>query len=156
MIELLNKYPISEIIIFIFMLFIAIKEIFSLIDWAKERFKVGVNKNIKQKEYKKAIQKQIDDFIEENKNVKNTLKILEEQINELAKSVNLLIASDKDDIKAYITERHHYFCYEQGWIDDYSLDCIEKRYEHYKAEGGNSFVLDLMNEIRQLPKQPPK
>lgn len=156
MIELLNKYPISEIIIFIFMLFIAIKEIFSLIDWAKERFKVGVNKNIKQKEYKKAIQKQIDDFIEENKNVKNTLKILEEQINKLAKSVNLLIASDKDDIKAYITERHHYFCYEQGWIDDYSLDCIEKRYEHYKAEGGNSFVLDLMNEIRQLPKQPPK
>ena len=42
--------------------------------------------------------------------------------------------SDKDAIKAFITREHHYFCYQKKWIDDYSLDCIEKRYEHYKEE----------------------
>lgn len=67
-------------------------------------------------------------------------------------AVDMLIASDKDDIKAYITKEHHYFCYEKGYIDDYSLDCLERRYGHYKDEGGNSFAEDLMKDVRTLPK----
>ena len=39
----------------------------------------------------------------------------------------------------------------QEWIDDYSLDCIERRYKHYIDEGGNSFIGQLMIEIRKLP-----
>ena len=67
--------------------------------------------------------------------------------------IETLIESDKDDIKAYITKEHHYFVYQKGWIDDYSLDCIERRYDHYVAEGGNSFIKGLMEEIRNLPKK---
>ena len=63
-----------------------------------------------------------------------------------------MVESDKDDIKAWITEKHHFYCYEKRHIDDYSLDCIEKRYAHYQDEGGNSFVEDLMKDIRKLPK----
>ena len=66
--------------------------------------------------------------------------------------MSILLASDKDDIKSWITEKHHYFCYEKKVIDDYSLDCIEKRYQHYVDEGGNSYVATLMREIRALPK----
>ena len=44
------------------------------------------------------------------------------------------------------------FCYEKRQIDDYSLDCLEKRYTHYVEEGGNSFIHDLMEDIRALPK----
>jgi hypothetical protein len=65
----------------------------------------------------------------------------------------MLIDSDKDDIKAFITREHHYFCYQKGWVDDYSLDCVERRYAHYEQEGGNSFVEDLMKDLRKLPKQ---
>ena len=71
----------------------------------------------------------------------------------LSKKVDILIQSDKDDIKAFITREHHYFCYQKGWIDDNSLDCIEKRYTHYQKEGGNSFIETLMEQIRELPKQ---
>ena len=74
-------------------------------------------------------------------------------LDQLTKKVNMLIDSDKDDIKAYITRRHHYFMYQKGWIDDYSLDCIEKRYSHYQDEGGNSFIGSLMQQIRDLPKK---
>lgn len=155
-IELFNKYSISELIIFLVIFCLAVKEIVNLIDWAKERFGKNINKEIEEKEKEKDIQRQLDDIVTENKTIKDTLNALENQMNKLAERVNLLISSDKDDIKAYITERHHFFCYKQEWIDDYSLDCLEKRYEHYKAEGGNSFVLDLMNEIRRLPKQPLK
>ena len=66
----------------------------------------------------------------------------------------MLIESDKDDIKAWLTQQHHYFCFQKGYIDDYSLDCMEKRYKHYADEGGNSFVATLMSEVRALPKMP--
>ena len=69
--------------------------------------------------------------------------------------IDMLIESDKDDIKAYITSKHHHFCYEQKWIDDFSLDCLERRYAHYTEEGGNSFIKSFMEELRSLPKSPP-
>ena len=42
-----------------------------------------------------------------------------------------------------------------GWIDDFSLDCLERRYQHYADEGGNSFIEGFMEELRALPKQDP-
>ena len=41
----------------------------------------------------------------------------------------------------------------KGYIDDFSMDAIEKRYDHYKAEGGNSYISDLMHDLRKLPKK---
>ena len=79
---------------------------------------------------------------------------MDARIDKLEKKINILIDSDKDDIKAYIVDKHHHFCYDQRWIDDYSLDCLEKRYSHYTIEGGNSFIADLMSELRALPKKP--
>ena len=52
----------------------------------------------------------------------------------------MLIESDKDSIRSYITKEHHYFYGEQQWIDNFSLDCIERRFKHYEDEGGNSFI----------------
>lgn len=43
-----------------------------------------------------------------------------------------------------------------GWIDDYSMECLERRFLIYQHEHGNSFVEGLMDEIRALPKQPPE
>ena len=103
-------------------------------------------KNMKKYENEKDLFAELEFFKTE---VINTQKALEK----MQKQIDLLIESDKDDIKAYITKEHHYFCYEKGWIDDYSLDCIEKRYGHYVEEKGNSFVKSLMIELRSLPKQ---
>ena len=75
-------------------------------------------------------------------------------LNNLSQKIDILIQSDRDDIRSYITREHHYFCYQKGWIDDFSLDCIEKQYMHYVDEGGNSFIEGFMEELRALPKQP--
>ena len=77
-------------------------------------------------------------------------------LKDLSTKIDMLIDSDKDDIKSYITREHHYFCYQRGWIDDFSLDCIERRYQHYTDEGGNSFIEGFMTELRALPKQQPQ
>ena len=77
-------------------------------------------------------------------------------LNDLSDKIDMLIDSDRDDIKSYITREHHYFCYQKKWIDDFSLDCCERRYQHYSDEGGNSFIGQFMEELRALPKQPPQ
>ena len=85
------------------------------------------------------------------KKVLEPLESHNDQIDKMARAVDILIASDKDDIKAWITEKHHYFCYDLGYIDDYNLQCIEARYKHYKEEDGNTFIDGFMGDIRALP-----
>jgi hypothetical protein len=76
----------------------------------------------------------------------------EKRIIDLSELIHILIDSDKDDIKSWITEKHHYFCYDLGYIDDYNYQCIEARYKHYKEENGNTFIDGFMTDIRALPK----
>ena len=40
---------------------------------------------------------------------------------------------------------------EKGSIDYQSLDVLEHRFKHYVDEGGNSFIEDLMKDLRKLP-----
>ena len=142
MIDLLKTFSIQQIIIFIVLLALAIKGVVSFIDWLK-------NKN---NEVAKKTQTSVQ-IIEDIEKHEQEIDEINSSIKDLTKKIDILIDSDKDAIKAYITKEYHYFCYERGWIDDYSLDCIEKRYEHYEAQGGNSFIEDLMKELRDLPKQ---
>ena len=74
-------------------------------------------------------------------------------LKKIVTQIQQLTNSDKDAIKSYITEKHHFFVYKQEWIDDYSLDCLQKRFEHYREEGGNSFIEQEMNELRNLPRR---
>ena len=151
--ELLTKYTITEIVIFIVFLAIAVKEVVTFFDWAHSRLK-GVFK--KENEHED-IKNQLNDvykYLEHlDDNFTTMIKENREQSNKMQETIDILLASDKDDIKAWITQQHHYFCYELKCIDDFSLDCIEKRFAHYKDEGGNSFIAALMAEIRALPKE---
>jgi hypothetical protein len=50
MVELLSMYSVSEIMIFIIVLGLAIKELFTFIDWVKDRIKKYFNKEVDSKE----------------------------------------------------------------------------------------------------------
>ena len=137
MLDLFKNYSLTDIIIFIIILSFAIKGVIDFYDWAKNRLNKTTDKIYTNKEMQKK--------------VLDTLESHNEQIDKMAKSINILIESDKDDIKAWITEKHHYFCYDLGYIDDYNLQCVEARYKHYKEEDGNTFIDGFMNDIRALP-----
>lgn len=156
MIELLTSYSVSEILIFIVMLALAIKGFVTFWDWARERLKQVFEREMKDEEKMTKIHSRIDFNKERFEQLSNKQKEFEGTLSDLTHKINLLIESDKYDIKSFITREHHYFCYTKGWIDDYSLDCLERRFECYTDEKGNSFVKDLMEEIRDLPKHPPK
>jgi len=153
---LLKAYSLQDILIFMVLLAIAIKGAISFFDWAKERlgraYKKEYNETKTQQDLDAELQKENAAIQKLEKNQADMMATMER----LSNKIDALIDSDKDDIKSFLVREHHYFCYQKGWVDDYSLDCCEKRYKHYVQEGGNSFVEDLMNEIRDLPKQPPQ
>lgn len=159
MLELLAAYSLTEILIFIIMLAVAIKGVVSYVEWATEKLKKKYGGKTKA-ELQEEIQEELDE--EAKNNIlqgrlllgEQKMKDHEEKIDKLTQMVELLLTSDRDNIKAYIVEKHHYFCYNKKWIDDYSMDCLEKKYETYKKENGNSYVGDLMKELRALPKAP--
>jgi len=146
MLELLKHYSLTEIAFFIVLLAAAIKGAVTWFDWAKDRAGQKFESKQETSKVREELRKDIGDLKQSMNDIKNS-------VNGITKTVDLLMDSDKDDIKAYITREHHYFCYKVGYIDDYNLDCIERRYSHYKNEGGNSFIADLMSEIRALPKK---
>ena len=156
MLELLGTYSLTQIVTFIVLLAIAVKEGITLVIWFKDLFKKKFNEDMKNTVATKKHNEQICKIKEDIQLlIQNQEKIFEE-IKLFKQQLEVIIESDKDDIKSWITEKHHFYCYEIKWIDDYSMDCIEKRYRHYKDEGGNSFIEELMNELRSLPKTPPQ
>ena len=180
MLELLAAYNITEILVFIVMLAIAFKGAVSFVDWFKGRFGSKINGKTVEEIQEEAVEEIEEEarnsilqgrlllgeqrmrehdekFTEINDKLTRMSTETEDKFNKLTSMVELLLTSDRDSIKAYIVDKHHYFYYNKKWIDDYSMDCLEKKYETYKLENGNSYVGDLMKQLRSLPKQqPPK
>lgn len=150
--NLLTQYSLTEIFVFLFAFIAALKTTLVSIDWLWERIGKIFAKHHKEEDDQEWFLSEIKENKEQIKNLYELNAATEKNLNEIMNSIQLLLKSDKDDIKAWITEKHHFYCYEKRHIDDYSLDCIEKRYAHYQDEGGNSFVEDLMKDIRKLPK----
>lgn len=156
--DLLANYSLSEVVLFLIIAAIAIKELIQLIDWFKCRVKNAYDKDHEAQEEHEKLENEIEDLnklYDEKKIVDEGFKKFEEAFKKVNDQIEMLIESDKEDIKSFITVQHHYFVYEKHWIDDYSMECIEKRFAIYEREHGNSFVKGLMNEIRALPKRPP-
>ena len=145
MIDLLSKFTPSQIVVFVVLLCFAFKQIVDFIDWFKEKMS-NRDKEMQDKQEEK------EDLVERVEKLEKKYENTTEVLNNISDNVVLLIESDKDAIKSYITNQHHILCYERKCVDDYTLDCIEKRFNHYIEENGNSFIEQLMNEIRALPK----
>lgn len=137
--SLLSSYSIKEIIIFLVLLALAIKAVVDWVEWAG-------NKN-KQQHERMTQKEQLSVKIQEH-DVRID-KLIENQ-EKMQKSIEQLIQSDKDQIRNEIVKQYQDFR-KKGFIDAYSLDCCEKLYEHYKEEGGNSYVTTTMEKIRELP-----
>ena len=148
--ELLARFELTDIIIMLTLLIIGVVELIKAIDWLRARFRKSYDEENTLKEEVEDLNK----FYEEKKVVDEGFAKVNARIDKICDLVDMLVESDKESIKAYITERHHFFVQERKWIDYHSMDCLERRFAIYEREHGNSFVEDLMNDLRQLPKMP--
>lgn len=140
MIELFTTLTLTQVILFSFLILIAIKEFFALWEFFKKKIKGAVNEEAKTQVLIETIH--------------DKLIALEAEVKEQKEILTLLTDSDRDDIRSWIVYQYHHFCEEQKWIDDFSMDALEKRYSHYKREGGNSYITSLIEQLRKLPRHP--
>lgn len=74
------------------------------------------------------------------------------KIDTLHDNMNMLIDSDKESIRSFITIQY-YEAINKGYIEIYKLEALECRYEKYLKENGDSFIAKLVEELRTLPHQ---
>ena len=79
---------------------------------------------------------------------------IEDRLQRTDDKVNILTDSDKHDIKSWIVEQYHKFYIHQGWIDAFSAETIDSRFDDYRKEGGNSYVENLVKQIHTLSMDP--
>lgn len=138
--EILNQYTLTELILILFGVGSAAMALLKIIDFFYDKLKRKFSKD-----------KNTEDV---TKQLEEKQKELDEKLSRVERSIHMLINSDKNDIKTWIVAKHRQLMLQQ-WVDAYDLDCIERRFADYSQEGGNSYVEDLIIDIRKLPKVQP-
>lgn len=84
----------------------------------------------------------------------HNMRNLSSRIETVSSQCEFLMNSDKEDKKAYIVREYNYFYVRLHKIDLFSKDSLEKVYDLYLMENGDTFVAGLMTAIRTLPVVP--
>ena len=142
---LLEQFDIKTIFIILLLAFFGIIEIMRGVDYLRNK---GKNK-IKQLQDEEQRILTLESLEQDNE---DSIQQVKTDVEEIKQNVGLLIESDKDDIRAWITDKYHYFM-KLKYIDDFTLDCLERRFKSYKQEGGNTYVDSMMDELRRLPRK---
>lgn len=81
------------------------------------------------------------------------IPIIEQNIMKIEKQISILIGSDVEYIRAYITDSYNKYVKEKRQIDLISLQNVESIYNRFLHETGgeDEFLSKLMRELRNLP-----
>ena len=144
--EILFANPFLVIVIIIALIFCGV-ELYKAVKIIRDAVKGKVKQEIKQEQEAVDIKKEFD-------TLHKRFDFLEEKIHNAETRLNVLTESDMHDIKSWIVEQYHKFVIRQGWIDAFSAETIERRYEDYKKEGGNSYIDALIEKLHSLSMDP--
>ena len=135
------KWGVEAIILFIIGFGIALKEVIELVKY----FQRLVKERVKTAE-------RDDDQDIKLEDLNSKLIQIDKKIDRINDDVKILQDSDKDAIKSWIVTLYHKYKKDPSGLDHMEMDLLERRYKHYKDEGGNSYVDDLMVELRNIYK----
>lgn len=88
------------------------------------------------------------------KEISSFKKDTHDRMNSISDVQDFLLNADKEDKKAFITREYNYFYISLKKIDLYSRETIERIYELYLQENGDTFVAGMMTAIRSLEVVP--
>ena len=163
MLNLLTTFSIQQILVYTVMLAFAIKGVVDFTFWCKSKYKERFNKDYSQLTKQQELEQHYETCREQHKESVKAYGELDRKIDSLSdnidkkfgeveKSINILSSSSKNDIKAWIVKTYHE-SKEKNYLDDFTRDIIERRFEDYKELGGNSYIARLVEEMRNLPSK---
>lgn len=131
---------------------VAIKFLSDLLEWFYKKLKTYFNVKDEKEERHQEILSEIRKIQEENKHFEDLMAAQDRRLDALEKQSQILIERMQDSTRAYIMDKHHYFCYQIKAIDDMSLQDLERRFVYYKSAGGDTFIDGMMTDLRELPR----
>ena len=112
---------------------------------------VNLTEKIQQMETKtESMEKNIQMMKDDYSNLKEHMSDLETTDQTTSEKCDFLINADKENKRSYFVDKFNEFVLKKKEIDIYSLSVLEKHYERYLRENGNSFVASIMSRIRAL------
>lgn len=143
--------------------FLGVFELAKAIDYfiAKHRNKVNqeVQRNqdeITEEQRIEFLEYEVNQLKEDQEKIKNDMANYQkndcESFSSLNQKLDKLLQSDLAAHKSWFSRMHEETT-KRGWISKYDLESLESRFAIYKDEGGNSFVKDLVEEMRNLPRK---
>lgn len=178
--SLLSMMSIDQLFLVLLSLLVAMKFISDLLEWLYKKLKSYFNiQDSKEKQYAAILasvesikadmdqqktdaasqynqinkmSRQLDTQDGEYASMRDTIESQTKELGNLKSQISVLTERTQDSTRAYIIDKHHYFCYQINGIDDMSLQDLERRFMCYKALGGDTFIDALMEEIRRLPR----
>lgn len=164
LLDFFKTYSINEIILFAIMFCFAIKGVVDFAEWVNEKYQqkfnkehLALNKQANLEKYYAISQKQHEEDMEYYKRLEDKMdliaKTMKEKVDKIDSKLAQLTESDMHSIKGWIVEKHHALI-KKGWVDDFTMDTLERRYSDYIAEDGNSYIAGLMADLRELPHCP--
>lgn len=151
---LVDNHSLNEIFAFCVGLIVFLKMFGEALEWIIRLFRDKLN-------LRTTSEKKYDEVVENIAGVCKSLEVIKEDVSDnnemlgrIEERVDMLHEQEQQDIRAYLVDRHNYFCFDIGAIDEGSLTEIEARYSYYKSQGGNSFIDNMMSDIRKLPYIP--
>lgn len=136
MVQFFQQYTIEATIIFLFMFGTALKQGYELVQYFRNKTFNHVDKIREQEE---TLEKVI-------KNIQQQQK----QLQSITDKIDELLASDKDSIKSWIVMLYKQYKKDPSGLNSMQMDLLERRFSHYKKQGGNSYVDNLMQELREI------
>ena len=160
MLDLLNTLSVDQILLYLVMFALAAKEVINFISWVKEKYNLKFDKDYNRKEELRKFEIFCEELKKQNSETQTMCRDLEDKLIKIDSKfsdrvaymedkIDKITTSNMHDIKSWIVDKHHNLM-KQGYIDDFSMDTLEKRFSDYVALGGNSYIEGLMNELRQL------
>ena len=142
------------VILIIIALFFCTIEVVKGVQFFKELKNKKVNEVVEERQQAIDIQAEFNKLHERFDDIQDELKIVKERLATAEQQLKDLTISDMHDIKSWIVEQYHKFYVQQGWIDAFSAETIDRRYSDYKKEGGNSYIKTLIDQLHTLSMDP--
>lgn len=150
------KENLALVIFLIIAIIICGADLIKAISVWKNKKTEAVNSAVKKKQDETNLIKTIENLGDQFDGIFEKLNEQDEMFKKINERLDALTESDMHDIKSWIVDQYHKFYIGLGWIDAFSADTIEHRYNDYQKEGGNSYIDQLIERLRSLPMDPPE
>ncbi len=137
--NLLNAFDFKTIMLVLFFTAVGARELIQLYRY----FHIRIYGSFEKQENAK------DTMVQMEKSMQSVLM----ELKDIDKKLSLLQVSNRDSIKSWILMSYRKYKEDNTQLDNMQMDLLERRYQHYKDQGGNSYIDEIMEELRTIYKK---